>query len=226
MRLLDLLQKRSQGFIIGLGLMLIVLIGVFDYLTGSELSFSIFYLIPIALLAWLCHDDRVGYLGSIAAAVIWLLVDLAGNRVYSSGTIPYWNAGVRLSFFLIVTVSLTSLRAARARQEELSHFLIHDLRSPLSNVLAGLTLVLDSPEDALPPEDRQLSEPEPGLVAPDDVAGQFAAGSGPIGERQAQGQYGGDRRAAVVRYGAGAGFGDGPARRGHGRCRDCPGCGT
>jgi signal transduction histidine kinase len=63
---------------------------------------------------------------------------------------------VRLAFCVIVSYSLTSLRAARARQEELTHFLVHDLRSPLSNVLAGLNLVLDAPDDAIDPENREL----------------------------------------------------------------------
>ena len=140
----------------GLAALLVVFIGALDYVTGSELSFSVFYLIPVALVAWFVQNDRLGYLMALAAAAVWLLVDLNGGRVYSSLTIPYWNAGVRLSFFVIVTFSLTSLRAARARQDELAHFVVHDLRSPLSNILSGLTLVLDTPDVEMDPMQRDL----------------------------------------------------------------------
>jgi signal transduction histidine kinase len=66
------------------------------------------------------------------------------SRSYSHPTIPFWNALVRLSFFLIVSFTLTSLQAARTRQEEMMHFIVHDLKSPLSNVSIGLDLLRDT----------------------------------------------------------------------------------
>ncbi len=50
MRLLRFLetQTRVTLFVIGIALMLAIALG--DLITGSELSFSIFYLIPIASL--------------------------------------------------------------------------------------------------------------------------------------------------------------------------------
>lgn len=110
---------------------------LFDYLTGSEFSFSIFYLIPISLVAWFI-DRETGVIMSILGAACWLTVDLLTHSAYSHPATPYWNMLVRLGFFLIVTVILSGLRVAQVRKEELREFIVHDLRSPLSNVMVGL----------------------------------------------------------------------------------------
>ena len=148
MQILTFLQTRSRLFIFVLSAALIFIIGGTDYVTGSEISFSIFYLTPIAIAAWYA-GSRAGILASVGSAIVWLLVDRTSGRVYSSAAIPFWNAGVRLGFFLIVTYTLASLRAARARQDALAQFLVHDLRSPLSNVLAGLQYLGEIANDKL-----------------------------------------------------------------------------
>jgi signal transduction histidine kinase len=74
----------------------------------------------------------------VVSALTWLTADLLWDHAH--GLVPYWNALVRLGFFLIVTFALSSLRESRDRQAELTHFIVHDLRSPLTNVMAGLEL--------------------------------------------------------------------------------------
>ena len=71
-----------------LGFVLIVVVTLFDYLTGPELSFSIFYLIPISLIAWLV-GRKVGILMSIFGAVCWLIADLLATQAYAHPAIPY-----------------------------------------------------------------------------------------------------------------------------------------
>ena len=108
-----------------------------DYVTGFEISFSIFYLLPIALSTWTVNRQS-GLIVSIIAAFLWWWADLAAGQTYSSTAIPYWNALVRLGFFTTVTLILHELRQVQIRQEELKHFIIHDLRSPLSSIIMGL----------------------------------------------------------------------------------------
>jgi signal transduction histidine kinase len=55
--------------------------------------------------------------------------------------------------FLIVSFTLSSLRAAQNRREELAQFVVHDLRSPLSNILAGLNLLNETMTDGM---DKQI----------------------------------------------------------------------
>jgi signal transduction histidine kinase len=149
------LSRRSSAFLIALALLLVVALGIVDYLTGTELAFSIFYLLPISLIAWLV-GRRAGFALSVVAAVTWLLADLMGGSTYSSSAIPYWNTGVRLAFFLIVTYALSALRMARERQEELATFIVHDLRSPLSVAITGLQTLDTLEGEGLNARQREL----------------------------------------------------------------------
>jgi signal transduction histidine kinase len=135
----------SKRFLVMLGLLLTVLLGAADYLTGPELSFSIFYLIPVCLVAWFV-DRRAGITMSVIGAVVWLMADLAAGHFYSHLAIAYWNATVRLGFFIITSAlafAVSSLRTSHERQEELVRFIAHDLRSPLGIVIGGLQALRD-----------------------------------------------------------------------------------
>ncbi|MGQ0813643.1 MAG: GGDEF domain-containing protein [Gemmatimonadota bacterium] len=98
---------------------LILLVFVCDVFTGSELAFSIFYLLPIALLAW--HRGLpAGIIGVLASGLAWLIADVVTQHVYSNQAIQYWNALVRAGFFLIVAYILTVLRRAVNDQQRLA----------------------------------------------------------------------------------------------------------
>jgi hypothetical protein len=128
-KLLTYLGKQSRLSLSVSGFALVGLVGVIDYLTGYELAFSISYLIPIALSTWLLGRPT-GIVMSVAGAGSWLIIDLLAGHLYSHPAIPYWNATVRLGFFLIVTYTLTALRASQERQKEL----IAELQSTLDKV--------------------------------------------------------------------------------------------
>ena len=82
-----------------------------------------------------------GIIISLISASAWLFVDLTNHASYSHPAIPYWNALVRLGFFLIVTLILASLQTSRQKQESLMHFIVHDLRSPLATMMMGLDVL-------------------------------------------------------------------------------------
>ena len=90
-------------------IILVGLIGFIDYITGKEIAFSLFYLLPVAYITW--YNNKLhGIIISILSAVIWSYADIAGGNTFSHPLIPYWNAIVRLSFFLIVTLLLSTLK--------------------------------------------------------------------------------------------------------------------
>ena len=146
---------KHKSFLALLALLFILVLGVADYLTGSEIAFSIFYLLPISLVAWLI-GWRLGILMSIAGAVTWLIADLLAGPVHSHPAIPYWNTAVRFGFFLIVTYVLSRLRASRERQEELTQFIVHDLRSPLGVVMTGLQTLQEVAGETIEATQQQL----------------------------------------------------------------------
>jgi signal transduction histidine kinase len=131
------IKSQPKSTIVGLGLILVGGLGGIDLITGSELSFSIFYLIPIAMVAWLV-GWRSSIVISVAATASWLVADWLTTQSYSHASIPFWNAAVRMGFFQIVSYALARLHDSRIRQEELGDFIVHDLRSPLGIVVTGL----------------------------------------------------------------------------------------
>lgn len=113
------LEKRSASFLLTLGFLLVVLFGFLDHLTGPEIAFSIFYLIPISMIAWFLGKWK-GALFSIAGAITWLIADTSAGHLYSHPLIPYWNMLARLGFFLIVSHILGVLKIALEYEKELS----------------------------------------------------------------------------------------------------------
>ncbi|MCA9836269.1 MAG: diguanylate cyclase [Trueperaceae bacterium] len=95
---------------------LIILLGLIDYLSGPELSKSLFYLLPIGLAVWL-KGRRLGIYCSIASALILLTADLASNHVFSSALIPLWNMLIRLGVFLVVSFLLSALHQTLLREK-------------------------------------------------------------------------------------------------------------
>jgi diguanylate cyclase (GGDEF)-like protein len=119
MNFLASLEKRSKPFWTIIGFALIGGVGVLDFLTGYELAFSVFYLIPVSLVTWLT-SRRLGILTSLAGAFIWLMADAAAENSYSSPFIYAWNSLIRLSFFVIIVFLLSALRRVLEREKELA----------------------------------------------------------------------------------------------------------
>ena len=98
---------------------LLVVCALFDHLTGTEISFSIAYVIPVALSAWYA-GAFAGVLMAFVASLVWLEVDYASSPVYSHALIPLWNSLVRLLFFLIITALLLQVRSLLGRLQGLA----------------------------------------------------------------------------------------------------------
>ncbi len=157
LKLLKFLNQQPRGYVIALGVIGATLVGVVDYVTGSEFVFSIFYLIPIGLMAWLV-GRRAGIAISVLSALLALAADLLVGADYSLPAVPYWNAAILLGMFLIVTYALTSLHDAQERQRELEQFIVHDLRSPLANVMTALEAMRDLGGESLDATQKNLLE--------------------------------------------------------------------
>ena len=124
------LQKRAAWQIGVLGVVLCALIATFDFITGSELSVSVFYLVPISLAAWYI-GAQAGFLFGLTAAGLWLTADASGGHLYAHPFIPWWNAGVRLAYFAIHARVLTAIKAHIRREQEIASI------DPLTATLNG-----------------------------------------------------------------------------------------
>jgi diguanylate cyclase (GGDEF)-like protein len=119
MNIITGLEKRSQPFWAIIGLLLVVPVGIIDILTGDELSFSLFYLLPISLATWYA-GRRLGVVTSVFSAFVWFASDAITGHPYSHPAIPYWNSAIRLGFFLITSLLMSALQKALEHQEELA----------------------------------------------------------------------------------------------------------
>lgn len=108
-------MRRPGLRVLALGLCGVGLLGTLDALSGAEVSFSIFYLLPISLVT-MRGGTAEGLATAGVSAAVWLFADIAGGAHYSSPLIPYWNAVVRLGYFSLHTVLLGRLYGAMTRE--------------------------------------------------------------------------------------------------------------
>jgi diguanylate cyclase (GGDEF)-like protein len=113
------LSAKSKSFIIILSFVLVLIIGVFDYITGNEIASSIVYLLPIAISAWYV-GKRSGFFISIISALTWITADLYAGGSYSHPLIPVWNTLVRFGLFIIITELLSGMKQSLEREYQLA----------------------------------------------------------------------------------------------------------
>lgn len=100
-------------------IILFVLVAAVDRATGSELSISLFYLLPVALVSFRWRG-AAGQVAAVIAALAWLAIDLGSGTTYSNPFIPFWNATVRFGFFSLFSFVLDRLQGAVERQTSLA----------------------------------------------------------------------------------------------------------
>lgn len=119
MNFLENIEKQNKSFIIAIGYIIIGVLGIIDTLTGKELDFSLFYVIPILIVIW--HTGLgLGIVFSLISALVWLLSDvLSGNVTLLS--IYAWNTLIKLGFFSTIAFLLSRLLTVLENQREIAH---------------------------------------------------------------------------------------------------------
>jgi diguanylate cyclase (GGDEF)-like protein len=108
-RLFAALETFRKGWLTAAGIGVVFLLGFMDFATGFELSFSFFYLIPVAMAAW-AMGRKAGLAFSVLCASVWLTSNLLSGQTSSSPFIGVWNTLLRFGFYAVVTVLLAELR--------------------------------------------------------------------------------------------------------------------
>lgn len=119
-------MPRAAWYVISV--LLTLLIGCIDYVTGYEISFSLFYLLPVMITTWNLGRKQ-GIFFAVLGAIAWFLADQMAGHLYSHPAIPYWNMMVRFGFFLAVLISVSRLKTAYEHVKTLSSV------DPLTGVL-------------------------------------------------------------------------------------------
>ena len=118
-RLNAFLKKRSSFQVTAVSLVLVVALAAIDHATGYEVAFSIFYLVPITLATWYGRLPQ-SILLCIVSAIAWLIVDRTAGHNYSQAFIPFWNAGIRLGFFIVTARLLAMVRSQLEKERQMA----------------------------------------------------------------------------------------------------------
>jgi len=116
-QLITRMANRSRPFLVALTFAIVAVVGLADYLTGYEISFSVFYLLAVSLAVWFV-GTWFGVAVSLLSAIIWLTADLTAGAPYTNPLVPIWNTMIILSFYLVVVWLLASLRSLHAELED------------------------------------------------------------------------------------------------------------
>lgn len=96
-RLVDAVERPSPTAVTVLGFALILVVAIGDYLTGRDLAFSFFYVVPILLISWVAATSIALFAALFAALVAGVAFPVTD---YFAGEleglwIPTWNFVVR-----------------------------------------------------------------------------------------------------------------------------------
>ncbi|TNJ38258.1 hypothetical protein FGF66_09695 [Chlorobaculum thiosulfatiphilum] len=107
----------------------IAMLGGLDWFTGYELSFFVFYFVPIAYAAW-----RFGLSAAIAAVVLsgisWFLADIFAGHSYSSNFYEIWGTMTRFAAFIAIGWSVARMRQMLDHERQIAE----KLRKALSEI--------------------------------------------------------------------------------------------
>lgn len=104
----------------GLALTSLGIIGIFDYLTGPDYSFSVFYLVIVVASAWY-QQRKMALLVSVAGTAVWLAAAIASREHANDYPLSlFWNDLVELTHFLFAVVVISTLKALLDASEKTS----------------------------------------------------------------------------------------------------------
>ena len=93
-----------------------LIVGFFDYITGYEISFFLFYAGPILFAVWFL-DRNCTTLIVLVSAIVWWWADWKAGHPYFASWVQIWETVVRLIFFSFVAVGGMAIKARRDSME-------------------------------------------------------------------------------------------------------------
>ncbi len=116
-----ILERLSKPNLVMLSVFVLGVVALADFMTGPDLAFSIFYLLPTILVSWYLGRTS-GALASIVCIITWLTMDRISARIPPSYFFSGWSALVRLGYFLIINHLLWLARQSWLRERQFASF--------------------------------------------------------------------------------------------------------
>lgn len=114
-------MHRAHPLLVPVGVLLVPVVALGDYLAGPEFGFSLFYLIPIVFVAKVGTRPSAWFT-AVLAAFAWMVIDVLTGPPYSTVLAPMWNMFTRLAFFSLSLIAIRNYegRVASAELQALS----------------------------------------------------------------------------------------------------------
>ena len=107
--------KLPKPAIFALGLVVVGLLGVLDYLTGYEVRFSFFYIFPIAFVGWY-GGSRWAWILAAAVALVGVGADMAAGLVYSHASGAALDVVLMFAGYAAIVLLISRLKAVLERE--------------------------------------------------------------------------------------------------------------
>ncbi len=114
---------KNQGTILKnyaklIGLLVVLIISVVDYIIVIDISLSILYLLPISLTIW--YSTRwFSFFLVLISTVGWFIAEFAA-KTNLHWLLLFWNTAVRLIVFLTIAYLISSLKIAYEKEKKLA----------------------------------------------------------------------------------------------------------
>jgi len=104
-------EATGRGGLIFAGCWLLLgALGCLDYATGYEMSFFVFYSVPVGVAAWwMGRWPAIGL--ALGATVTWLMADYFSGAKYSAPFFYYWNSTIHFIAFMINAVTIAKIKS-------------------------------------------------------------------------------------------------------------------
>ena len=127
MSLANAFQRQSYNLIVFEMIVLVLVVGLVDFVTGYQVSFFMFYGPPIFFTAWFC-DKKTALLVALLSGITWWWADFASGHPYLHNWHEAWEVVMRLGFFIFIAIGSSALRARRDIAEARIALLEHSRR--------------------------------------------------------------------------------------------------
>ncbi len=101
-----------------IGLLIVLIISIVDYIIVIDISLSILYLLPISLTSW--YSTRwFSFILVLISTVGWFIAEFAA-KTNLHWLLLFWNTAVRLIVFLTIAYLISSLKIAYEKEKKLA----------------------------------------------------------------------------------------------------------
>lgn len=102
-----------------LGFCVVTVVGFIDGITGSDYSFSVFYFVTVAFIAWYIGRKSAIFV-ALSGSVAWSIADIVAKRYNENILAQLWNDVVHLSLLLFGAYVISELKRRLDREKELA----------------------------------------------------------------------------------------------------------